>query len=80
MRLKWRKVWKEYLENVYDEQEFTGQEIKHEDKKDNRLIQGVLREEFDKTLRDLRLRKLQEFMKFKQNFGKKLVKEAQLTF
>lgn len=47
------KVWKEYLENLYDEPELTWLEIEHEDEIANCLKYDVLREEFDETLRDL---------------------------
>lgn len=43
-------IWKEYLEQLQEGPELTGQEIKHEEVMGNRLTYSVMREEFDKAL------------------------------
>jgi len=51
-------IWKEYLEQLYEGPELTGQEMKHDERVlENWLNYGVLREEFDKALRDLKRKK-----------------------
>ncbi|KAL4082173.1 hypothetical protein QTP88_005266 [Uroleucon formosanum] len=50
-------VWKKYLEQLYEGPELTGQEIEHEEVMDNSSNYSVLREEFDKALRDLKKKK-----------------------
>ncbi|KAL4084163.1 hypothetical protein QTP88_027996 [Uroleucon formosanum] len=50
-------VWKKYLEQLYEGPELTGQEIEHEEIMDNSSNYSVLREEFDKALKDLKKKK-----------------------
>ncbi|KAF0761829.1 craniofacial development protein 2-like [Aphis craccivora] len=57
-RCKMDNIWKEYLEQLYEGPELTGQEMKHDERVlENWLNYGVLREEFDKALRDLKRKK-----------------------
>jgi len=50
-------IWKKYLEQQYEGPELIGQEIEHEEVMDNSSNYSVLREEFDKALRDLKKKK-----------------------
>jgi hypothetical protein len=51
------EVWKKYLEQLYEGPELTEQEIEQEEVMDNSSNYSVLKEEFDKALRDLKRKK-----------------------
>lgn len=52
------KVWKEYMEKLYDEIELTEDELALEQEVDEEMILPILREKFDKALRNIKTRKV----------------------
>ncbi|KAF0772941.1 craniofacial development protein 2-like [Aphis craccivora] len=50
-------IWENYLEQLYEGPELTGEKIENEEVMDNSSNYSVLREEFNKALRDLKKKK-----------------------
>jgi hypothetical protein len=63
-------IWKKYLEQLYEESELVGQEIEDEEVMDNSSNYSVLREEFDKTLKDLKKKKAAEIYEIQAELWK----------